>query len=246
MSALAYYLEAEGIPAVAISLIRRHSEKVANPRSLWVPFELGRPLGPPRDAAFQTRVITAALELLTAPSGPVLLVDFPDDDPTSAALPGWHPPFDLPVAEIDLADPAALARVMAAELRRIAPSYDRFVATNRRSSFGLSGLTIDACVRYLAAYLADQPVVSPNPANTAVQVLRWAVDDVKAYYLEAMSADPDIPASRQMQSWFWDRTVAARLIIALRKKLLASDEPRSQAVGRMNLVPGAQVSRLGL
>jgi hypothetical protein len=27
---------------------------------------------------------------------------------------------------------------------------------------------------------------------------------------------------------------------------LASDEKRSQAIGRMNLVPGAQVQRLGL
>jgi hypothetical protein len=77
-------------------------------------------------------------------------------------------------------------------------------------------------------------------------MLRWAVDDVKAYYLEAMAAGPGIPASRQMQAWFWDRSVAARLIIALRARLLASAEPRSQAVGRMNLVPGAQVARLGL
>ena len=49
-----------------------------------------------------------------------------------------------------------------------------------------------------------------------------------------------------MQGWFWDRTLAARAIIALRRKLLASDDKRSQAVGRMNLVPGAQVLRLGL
>jgi hypothetical protein len=53
---------------------------------------------------------------------------------------------------------------------------------------------------------------------------------VKSYYLEAMSADGAM----------------ARTIIALRRQLLASDDKRSQAIGRMNLVPGVQVQRLGL
>jgi hypothetical protein len=49
-----------------------------------------------------------------------------------------------------------------------------------------------------------------------------------------------------MQNWFWDKMLAARAIIALRGQLLASDDKRSQAIGRMNLIPGAQVQRLGL
>jgi hypothetical protein len=61
-----------------------------------------------------------------------------------------------------------------------------------------------------------------------------------------MSADPAIPSSRQMQSWFWDKTLLAQAVIGLRRQLLASDDKRSQAIGRMNLVPGAQVQRLGL
>jgi len=246
VSALAYYLEDQGIPAVAISLIRLHSEKIANPRSLWVPFELGRPFGPPGNAAFQTRVIATALGLLTAAPGPVLLADFPDDDPTTVELPGWQPPFDLPPIDTDLTDQTALARAVTQELRAVAPSYDRFVAASRRTTVGLSGLGLADAALYIAASLADPPPPSPDAAVAAVQMLRWAVDDVKAYYLEAMAAGPGIPASRQMQAWFWDRSVAARLIIALRARLLASAEPRSQAVGRMNLVPGAQVARLGL
>ena len=53
------------------------------PRSLWVPFPLGRPLGVPHDTAFQHRVIAAALALLDRPSGPVL-EDFPEDAPPVA------------------------------------------------------------------------------------------------------------------------------------------------------------------
>jgi hypothetical protein len=53
------------------------------PRALWVPFDLGRPLGPPNNAAFQRQVLTALLKLLEAIAGP-LLVDFPDDEPESS------------------------------------------------------------------------------------------------------------------------------------------------------------------
>ena len=61
MSALGHYLESEGLATASISLIRLHTEKIRPPRALWVPFELGRPLGVPDDPAFQTRVLRALL-----------------------------------------------------------------------------------------------------------------------------------------------------------------------------------------
>ena len=248
MSALAHYLEAEGVPAVAISLIRIHAEKVGPPRALWVPFELGRPLGAPRDAAFQTRVIVAALRLLEAPQGPVLLEDFPEDDPTGVDRPNWRPPFDLSPGALDGSDRAATERALLEEAAAIRPLHERFVAANRRTTVGLSALGVEECVTLVAASMAASgvPPSSRDYPAGPVQTLRWAVDDLKAYYLEAMSADGAIPSSRQMQNWFWDKTLLAQAIIALRRQLLASDDKRSQAIGRMNLVPGAQVQRLGL
>ena len=61
MSALGHYLEEEGIATTQISLIREHTEAMKPPRALWVPFVLGRPFGVPNDAAFQRRVVLAAL-----------------------------------------------------------------------------------------------------------------------------------------------------------------------------------------
>ena len=75
MSALGHYLEEDGIPTVAISLIRAQTENTKPPRALWVPFELGRPFGPPSDAAFQKRVILTALRLLERERGPVVIED---------------------------------------------------------------------------------------------------------------------------------------------------------------------------
>jgi hypothetical protein len=245
VSALAHYLETEGVPTVAMSLIRLHTEKVGPPRALWVPFELGRPLGAPKDAAFQTRVITAALRLLESSSGPVVLEDFAEDDPTAVDLPNWHPPFDLAAGTLALDNLAGLEPALLQEAIAIRPFQERFAAANARTTIGLSGLSIDDCIRSLAAGLAGSAQPGPDPAVAPVQALRWAVDDLKAYYLEAMAADGALPSSRQMQAWFWDRTLLARALIALRAKLLGSDDKRNQAVGRMNLVPGVQVQRLG-
>jgi hypothetical protein len=77
VSALGHYLEEEGIAAVAIALIRPQAENTQPPRALWVPFELGRPFGPPSDAAFQKRVLLTALGMLVEGGGPVRIIDFP-------------------------------------------------------------------------------------------------------------------------------------------------------------------------
>jgi hypothetical protein len=69
-------IEKGGIPTVCLSLLREVSEKVKPPRTLFVPFPMGYPLGRPRDAGIQLAVIRAALKLL-AESGPLpILSDF--------------------------------------------------------------------------------------------------------------------------------------------------------------------------
>jgi hypothetical protein len=246
VSALSHYLEAEGIPTVAISLIRLHTERIQNPRSLWVPFELGRPLGPPRLIDFQLRIIIAALGLLTAKEGPVLVGDFPEEDPTAVEIRSWTPPFDLSASDVNISDATGLEKLFRREVAEIMPSYVRFTQANARTTVGLSGFDIEAIPSHLIDFLSKDADPSTDTGPSAVQRLRWAVDDLKAFYLEAMSANSEIPSSRQMQAWFWDRTVAAQVVIALRRKMLASDDKKSQAIGRMNLVPGAQVQRKGL
>jgi hypothetical protein len=240
VSALGHYLEAEGIPTVAISLVRPQTEHTRPPRALWVPFELGRPFGPPGDAAFQTRVILAALRLLEAPRGPVLIEDFPDDDPRAAADPAWRPP----VAPSALA--TAGADALAAALEAEAPLLEGAYATARaarggRTTIGLSGLTIEAATRYVADFLRGKPVTSPLPDVSPVLLLRWAVDDLKAYYTEAALVGGTKPSSRQIGDWFWNETAAGAAVTALRQAHLASPDDRLKLIATMFLVPGARV-----
>ncbi|MFZ4793024.1 MAG: hypothetical protein ACOYLN_02735 [Blastocatellia bacterium] len=73
-------IEREGIATVSITLLREVTSVIHPPRSLFVPFPMGYPLGAPHDPALQHRVIAAALALLNREDLP-LLVNF--DDTTS-------------------------------------------------------------------------------------------------------------------------------------------------------------------
>jgi hypothetical protein len=187
VSALGHYLEEEGIATVTISLIRPQTENTKPPRALWVPFELGRPFGPPSDPTFQKQVILAALRLLERETGPVIIEDFLDDDPRAQPDPAWRPPFT----------PEAVAA---------------------------------GSVESLAARLEEE-----------ILVLRFAVDDVKAYCLEAAAAGAAKPSSRQLGDWFWNETAAGAAIHALREALQASEDERLRLIVSNFMVPAARV-----
>jgi hypothetical protein len=236
VSALGHYLEEEGLATVAIALIRPQAEHTRPPRALWVPFELGRPLGPPSDAAFQKRVILAALGLLEAAGGPVLIRDFPDDDPREAPDPGWRPP--IPPAAISR-EPAALAGAVEAELRALAPSYARSCVARERSTVGLSALAPAACGEFVAGWLRGERPASPVADMSPALALRFAIDDLKAFALEAAIAGGK-PSSRQLGDWLWNATALGAALQVLRRDCLAGDDERLKTVAAF-FVPALRV-----
>jgi hypothetical protein len=240
VSALAHYLEEEGVPTVAISLIRRQTENTKPPRALWVPFELGRPFGPPSDPGFQKRVVVAALQLLERENGPVIIEDFPEDDPRALPDPNWCPP--LPPAVITDRSPEALTSQLEDEIQLVRDPYERRLARLGRTTVGLSGLSIPEFGRYAADWLRGKAHASPREGFSAVLMLRFAVDDLKACYLEAAAAaGPAKPSSKQLGDWFWNGTVGGAIILALREAYLASEDERLKLIAGNFLVPGARV-----
>ena len=218
MSALGHYLEEEGIASVAIALVRPQAENTRPPRALWVPFELGRPIGPPSDPAFQKRVIVTALGMLVEGGGPVRIVDFPDDDPREAADPTWKPP----------SGPAP-AEAFEAEMRALAPLYAQSCTERARSTVGLSGLPPAEFGAYVAAWLRGDSPASPIEGMSPLLALRFAIDDLKAYALEAAIAGRARPSSQQLGDWLWNQSATGAAIRMLRERLIAGDE-RQQAV----------------
>ncbi|HYP35730.1 MAG TPA: hypothetical protein VEQ62_05275 [Stellaceae bacterium] len=239
MSALGHYLEEEGLATVAISLIRPQTENTKPPRALWVPFELGRPFGPPSAAAFQKRVVLAALRMLEGAEGPIIIKDFPVDDPRATQDPTWRPPF-TPAAVSD-----SLAARLEAEILRLQGAHERWVAQHRRTTVGLSGLPIGDCARYVADWLRGKTPPSPREGFSAPLILRFAVDDVKAYCLEAAAAGAATPSSRQLGDWFWNESATGSAIHVLREVLQASDDDRLKLIVANFMVPATRVRSTG-
>ena len=231
MGALGHFLEREGIPTVGISLVREHTETIRPPRALWVTFELGRPFGIPDDAPFQRRVMEAALGLLDRTDGP-LIADYPEHVAEEADFTGWACPINLaPSFASGAADP------LAAEIDRLAVWYDRAVAARGRTTVGVSGLDMPAAGRMVASALVD--------ALPPAQTLKQAVDDLKAYYLEAASAFPAPGTSRMRKAWLWDETILAKSLIALQPRLAASTDPQHKILGNLTMIPATERHRLG-
>ena len=234
MSALGHYLEEAGIATVAISLIRPQTEHTRPPRALWVPFELGRPFGPPNEPAFQKRVIVAALRLLERDGGPVVIADFPENDPRAKPDPGWRPP-PLPATSA-----ATLGVRLEREIAFLEGAHQRWIERRGRTAVGLSGLSLPQIGRYVGQWLGGAVPASPRDGFSPILMLRFAIDDLKAYCLEAAASEGN-PSSRQLGDWLWNDTAAGAAIVALRALGLASDDERLKAVLGNFMVPAARV-----
>jgi len=239
VSALGHYLEEEGIATVAVVLIRPQAENTKPPRALWVPFELGRPFGPPNDPEFQRSVLRAALDMLVEDGGPVRIIDFPDDDPRAQPDPAWQPPF-MPTTVVN-GDAESLASRMEAEILLLQGAHRRWIEQHGHSTVGVSGLAIGDCARYVADWLRGKEPPSPRDGFSAPLILRFAVDDLKAYGLEAAAAGPAKPSSRQLTDWFWNETATGAAIHALRQVLLAHEDERLRLIVSNFIVPAARV-----
>ncbi len=231
MSALGHYLEEEGLATVAISLIRPQTENTKPPRALWVPFELGRPFGPPSDAEFQRRVVLAALRLLEREDGPVLIEDFPDDDPRWSPDPNWQPPLVR----------ASLSSRLEAEVQALHDAHQRWIEQHGRTTVGISGLSIADAAHYVAEWLRGHSPESPRDGFSAPLLLRFTIDDLKAYALEAAAAGMAKPSSRQLSDWLWNDTGTGAAIHELRAALLNSEDARLKLIAENFIIPGARV-----
>jgi hypothetical protein len=225
-------------------LIRDHTERIKPPRALWVPFELGRPVGAPGNAAFQTRVVRAALALLECPAGPVL-EDFPDDEPegTLSDMPLACPvSFATQVAELDAE--GKLLHAFQAEVEGLRNWYDVAVQQRGRTTADTTGLAPEAVADFIAAFARGEAPDNPMADVSLGTALKMASEDLKAYYNESVTAQPGRATDAvSLANWFWGETAAARVLNEVRKSCLSREGQEFQRLGNGLLVPRRQVHR---
>ena len=180
-----------------ISLVRENAESMQPPRSLWVTFPLGRPLGIPNDDSFQHRVIAAALDLLERDDGPVL-DDFPEDVPavnveSAPACPVWFP---------KVTDNSSWQGRLEAELATLKPWYD--LGRRRRGGRTLVGVS-DSSVEDNLAKLGEYLDAGTLPTDE-LQWFKQAIEDAKVYYVEALTAQPGNYDQKKVYATVWHET----------------------------------------
>jgi hypothetical protein len=228
-------LEERGFSTVAIASVRAQAEKSRPPRALWTTSQLGRPLGEPGDAAFQRRVLLAALGLLERTDGPVILEDFDEDPPGWRDTLGWRAPA-LPQIANPLEAPDTWAATFGAELAALLPLWRIARTRFGRTTVGLSFQDPAAWPEFTARFLAGELPRVPE-LDTSALALRMLSDDIKALYGEAAQAEGAAPSAHQIDEWFWRHTVAGRLLIALRNVAMVSENNALKTVGGRFFVP---------
>ena len=225
MSALSHFLESEGLSTTGISLVREHTEAMAPPRSLWVPFPLGRPLGAAGDAAFQHRVIAAALALLDRPEGPVL-EDFPEPAPDDGAGEPWS----CPVRFLRPADGQDIASAARAELAGLATWHELATRRRGRSAADTTGFAVEQCLELV--------IDACQAGHTDdVRRLKAAVEDLKTHYVEAVTARPGTPPAGAADAMLWNESALGRLLRQLAARGSESDDAAMRFLANDSLVP---------
>ena len=70
-------IEKAGIPTIGVSIVREYTEKVQPPRTVYVKWPFGHPLGEPGNVRQQRAVILEAFRVLYESAAPGEIVDLP-------------------------------------------------------------------------------------------------------------------------------------------------------------------------
>ena len=233
MCALSHYIERGSNGRVAttgVSLIRRHAEGMKPPRSLWVPFPLGRPLGSPDQPDFQRDVLHSALQLLESATE-TAIADYPHDAPISGDDPWACAIMITPPEPAD--ETEALRSQLIAEVRQLAPWHNESQKRRGRTTVGISGASLEQ-IEDLAGLLADfatgaEPADADVDWNHPMPVrLKFAADDLRAFYHEAATAQPgaSYPTDADLNDWLFNRTLLGTVLRQIVGRMRDSEDRR--------------------
>ena len=173
--------------------------------------------------------------------------DFPDDAPGGPAEDdeAWACPLPLPVPASPATGEEAFARQLLAEVGRLRTWHAQAAAKHGRTAFGVSGLgpeRVDELTTLIAAAAFDHLLETPDGAAVEMPaLLRFAADDLRAFYMEAAAAQPAArkPGPDDLARWLYGSTVLGDAFYMARDALAAHQDDRTlQTQGRL-MVPGA-------
>ena len=225
--------------------MRPHTEVIKPPRALWVSFELGRPFGTPNDSSFQRRVLLSALGLFDVKHGPIL-EDFPEDAPVSdGEVTALSCPVNFIQENVNLSKMDQLCSAFKKELISMRSWYDLAVQKQGRTTYGVSRVELDDIDDFICSFLKGEVPENPRDDVALPYTLNLATDDLKAYYFEAITAQPgqEPPSSKSLSDWFYNDTLAGKVLYTLRDICKKSEDGLMKILGTVLIIPAAHVAK---
>ena len=188
---------------------------------------------------FQKRILVAALRLLEIPEGPVL-ADFPDDAPVSENVVSVLAcPINPIRVETEVSEIGKLCLAFKTEITSMSPWYEIAVAKHERTTVGASKIKPDEIGNFICAFLRDTQPDNPRDDVSLADTLKFSVDDLKAYYFEAIASQPgqEDVSMAIFSDWFWGDTKAGQALMTLKEVCQESENSQLQRVGKALIVP---------
>ena len=211
---------------------------------MWVSFDLGRPLGVPNNPEFQISVLKHALILFEAPAGPVI-EDFPEDAPDTKDKPVQIAcPVNFKSKPTETTSIRQMLTDFSSEVIQMRAWYDLACEKKRRTTAKVTGFSPVETTEFLSAFVKGDLPETKLKNTLIADSIRLAAEDLKAYYFEAISAQPGQPTdSLSLADWFWGETVAALVINSIRKICIEDKDKNMELLGKLLLVPRSQLYR---
>ena len=114
-----------------------------------------------------------------------------------------------------------------------------------RTTVGVSRIDPDGLGDFICSFFGDELPDNPRDDISLHFTLNLATDDLKAYYFEAITAQPgqESPSSRVLSDWFYDETMAGKVLFALRDRANKGDDAMMKILGNVLIIPAAQTEK---
>ena len=215
------------------------------PRALFVPFELGRPFGPPNKPEIQRQVLIEALTLLERRDGPII-EDFVTHSIYHKGIEeeneGWTCPINLAKPTNDLTDTQKLSFDLKQEVILLQPWSKRSIESSKgRRLDGLTTYSPEEIIDLLVSFIENPDIISFIPNQPIGRALKIISDDLKNFYFQSAMAKPKNISDVKLGNWFYGDTLAGKLLIEIRAICLAHSNESLKLIGRTNFVPNAML-----
>ena len=185
----------------------------------------------------------AVLGLFKASSGPVL-EDFPEDEPENDEITVLACPVNFAHSVDEDEETDATKVAFRREMTAMRPWYDMALSQRQRTTVGASNMELEKLGDFIYAFLEGDEPDNPRDDVPLPNALKLAVEDLKSYYIEGITAQPGLEnaSSQVLQDWFWDETVAGKVLLDLKKVCEASEDKIMNMIGHF-IVPMEVVRR---